>query len=228
MRLGRLACMMGLLALAGCQQEMAAQPSYRPLVPSRDFPRGMSARLLPEGVVAREWESSDAPTVHGLKAEFREQSPPVDGEVKPTPDAPVDPSRFAALFPFEITKADLRRGQERYTIYCALCHDPVGTGRGKIVERGYLKPPNFHTDDSRGFARYGKSIPLKDVSIGYIFDVITNGYAGMPRYAPQVDAADRWRIIAYLRALQLSQHAAIDDLPPSAKQTASDALGGRP
>lgn len=215
-------------SIAGCQQEMAAQPSYRPLVPSREFPNRMSARLLPEGVVAREWNRSDDPLNVGLKAEFIHEPPTADQTTKPTPNAPIDPSRFVDELPFKTTKADLKRGQERYTIYCALCHDPLGNGRGKIVERGYLKPPNFHSENSRGFERYGKSISLRDVPVGYIFEVISNGYGGMPRYGPQINELDRWRIVAYLKALQLSQHAVIEDLPERSRRAALDALGDHP
>jgi mono/diheme cytochrome c family protein len=222
-----------ILMASGCQQEMANQPSYRPLVPSRLFPNGMSARQLPRGVVAREWKASNDPLKNGLKSQFRDEltvsaEDAKTTEAKPPSGAPTEPSHFVDTFPFAITRADLERGQERYTIYCALCHDSVGTGRGKIVERGYVKPPNFHTDASRGFARYDKSVPLTTAPIGYIFEVITRGYGAMPRYGPQISEADRWRIIAYLRALQLSQYAVIDDLPVGPRKAARDALGERP
>ena len=126
------------------------------------------------------------------------------------------------------TREDLDRGQERYTIFCAVCHDPIGTGQGKIVERGYVRPPNYHTERSRGFARYGKSIPLRDVPAGYLFEVITRGYGAMPRYAPQIPPADRWRIVAYVRALQLSQHAVLGDLPPARREAVNEALRSTP
>jgi len=217
---------------AGCQQKMADQPSYRPLAPSALFPDGMSARPLPAGVVAREWALSDDPTTSGLRPEFRKGPATPAGEkataASPPPGAPSDPARFVAAVPIELTRADLDRGQERYTIYCAVCHDPVGTGQGKIPERGYVRPPSYHTDNSRGFARYGKQVPLREVPAGYVFEVITRGYGAMPRYGYQIPAADRWRIVAYVRALQLSQHAEVGKLPPAARKAAEESLGGRP
>jgi mono/diheme cytochrome c family protein len=135
------------------------------------------------------------------------------------------PAIYAQSFPFEIKKQDLKRGEERFTIYCAVCHGPLGNGQGKIWERGYLTPTSFHTTMvgdheidaknprdiplgySRGYAIWGIKIPLRDVPVGYIFEVVTKGYGGMPNYAAQIAPADRWRIIAYVRALQLSQYA---------------------
>jgi mono/diheme cytochrome c family protein len=128
-------------------------------------------------------------------------------------------------YPFAITQDDLKRGQERFTIYCAVCHGPLGNGQGKIWERGYLTPTSFHTrlvgehemelehprdlplGYSRGYSLWGIKIPLREVPVGYIFEVITKGFAGMPSYSAQIPPADRWKIIAYVRALQLSQHA---------------------
>jgi mono/diheme cytochrome c family protein len=110
--------------------------------------------------------------------------------------------------PFAITPADLDRGQERYNIFCAPCHDQTGSGRGMVVQRGYRQPPSFHIDR------------LKAAEHGYIFDVITNGFGVMPDYRAQVDARDRWRIIAYVRALQLSQ--------PTAADPAAGAPGAKP
>jgi mono/diheme cytochrome c family protein len=217
---------------AGCQQKMADQPSYRPLVPSGFFPNGMSAQPLPGGVLAREWLLSDDPLTSGLKPEFRKGPPAPAGEKNapptPPPGAPSDPSRFVDAYPFELTRDDLARGQERYTIYCAVCHDPLGTGKGKVVERGYVKPPNYNTDASRGFARYGRQIPLREVPVGYVFEVITRGYGAMPRYGEQISPQDRWRVVAYVRALQLSQHAEVEKLPPELRQSTRAALGGPP
>ena len=105
-------------------------------------------------------------------------------------------------FPFPITMAVMNRGAERYSIYCSECHGEVGDGNGMIPSRGYRRPPSFHTDT------------LRAAKTGHFFDVMTNGFGAMPTYAPQVSVADRWAIIAYIRALQLSQHATINDLPP--------------
>ena len=96
-------------------------------------------------------------------------------------------------FPFPITEQDLNRGQERYGIYCALCHGATGYGDGMIVRRGFRQPPSFH--DER----------LRSEPLGHFFDVITNGWGAMASYADAIPPDDRWRIIAYLRALQLSR-----------------------
>ena len=91
--------------------------------------------------------------------------------------------------------AILARGQERYNIYCTPCHSQLGDGNGMIVQRGYKRPPSFHVQR------------LKNAPLGWFYDVISNGFGGMPDYAAQVKPADRWAIAAYIRALQLSQHA---------------------
>lgn len=90
--------------------------------------------------------------------------------------------------------AILVRGQQRYNIYCAPCHSQLGDGNGMIVQRGYKRPPSFHGQR------------LKNAPLGWFYDVISNGFGGMPDYAAQVKPADRWAIAAYIRALQLSQH----------------------
>ena len=104
-------------------------------------------------------------------------------------------------FPLPVTKALLERGEQRYNIYCTPCHDRTGNGNGMIVRRGYRRPPTYHSDR------------LRQQPNGYIFDVITNGFGAMPDYAAQVQPRDRWAIVAYIRALQLSQQASINDVP---------------
>jgi len=111
--------------------------------------------------------------------------------------------RYVTLFPVPVTEEFVHRGQQRFGIYCTQCHDRLGTGSGKVVQRGYIKPPSFQTDDSRGLALRGEKVKLTDVAIGYIFDVISNGYGAMPSHADMIPADDRWAIIAYVRALQL-------------------------
>src|SRR5262249_41080477 len=103
-------------------------------------------------------------------------------------------------FPFPVTREVLKRGQNRYMIYCVVCHDPLGTRHGKSVERGYTPPPSFHI---------GR---LRNAPVGHFFGVITKGYGSMPDYKEQVPPRDRWAIIAYVRALQLSQHFSAKDL----------------
>lgn len=109
-------------------------------------------------------------------------------------------------FPFPITRADLERGRERYNIYCSPCHDYTGSGRGMIVQRGFEGPPSYHIDR------------LRQAPAGHFVDVITNGFGAMYSYSARVEPADRWRITAYIRALQLSQHAALEDVPASERQ----------
>lgn len=107
----------------------------------------------------------------------------------------------AEAFPFAITRAELNRGQERFNIYCAPCHSRVGDGLGMVVQRGYRQPPSFHIDR------------LRDAPPGYMFDVITNGFGVMPDYRSQIAVKDRWAIVAYVKALQLAQHATEADVP---------------
>ena len=109
--------------------------------------------------------------------------------------------KFVAEIPIEVERATVLRGRERFNIYCAPCHDQTGSGRGMIVLRGYPPPPSFHTQ------------ALRQAPAGQLFDVITNGYRQMPDYAAQVPVDDRWAIVAYIRALQLSQHATLEDVP---------------
>jgi mono/diheme cytochrome c family protein len=97
--------------------------------------------------------------------------------------------------PFQVTEDVLTRGHERFNIYCAPCHSRVGDGNGMVVQRGYRHPPTFHQDR------------LRKAPLGYFFDVMTNGFGAMPDYAAQIPPRDRWSIVAYIRALQLSQDA---------------------
>ena len=103
--------------------------------------------------------------------------------------------------PFPITEKDLDRGQERFNIFCTPCHDATGSGNGMIVQRGYRPPPSFHIER------------LRTADPGYMFDVITNGFGAMPDYRTQIDPRDRWRIVAYIRALQLSNAGTAADIP---------------
>jgi hypothetical protein len=107
--------------------------------------------------------------------------------------------------PFPVTMDVLERGQERYNIYCTPCHSRVGNGAGMIVQRGYRPAGNFHTPR------------LMSAPLGHFFYVITNGYGAMPDYAAQVAPVDRWAIVAYIRALQLSQAAKPGDAAPGAQ-----------
>lgn len=106
-----------------------------------------------------------------------------------------------AAFPFAITRADLDRGQERFNVYCAPCHGQTGEGNGMVVQRGYRQAQSMHIDR------------LRTTPVGYFYDVITNGFGVMPDYRAQITVEDRWRIVAYVRALQLSRTATEADVP---------------
>jgi mono/diheme cytochrome c family protein len=121
--------------------------------------------------------------------------------------------KLSEVFPAPVTRAMLERGQQRFDVYCSPCHDRVGSGRGMIVQRGYKQPTSYHEDRLRGMPP------------GYFFDVMTNGFGVMPSYATQVPVVDRWAIAAYIRALQLSQHATLAEVPAE-EQTAL--LTGKP
>jgi mono/diheme cytochrome c family protein len=107
----------------------------------------------------------------------------------------------ATVFPFAVDEKVMARGQERYDIYCSPCHDRTGGGDGMIVRRGYRRPPPLYADR------------LRLAPVGHFFDVMTTGFGAMPDYAAQIRAEDRWAIVAYIRALQLSEHATIADVP---------------
>lgn len=108
---------------------------------------------------------------------------------------------YATAFPFEVTKEVLLRGQNRFNIYCAPCHSQVGDGKGMIVQREMKQAGNFHQQR------------LLDAPPGYFFDVMTNGFGVMYSYAARITPDDRWKIAAYIRALQLSQNASLADAP---------------
>jgi mono/diheme cytochrome c family protein len=163
-------CLLILLGAAGCRQDMHDQPRYEPLEASRFFPDGQASRPLVDGTVAREQLNDDEHLYTGK----------VNGQP-------------ATTFPFEIGHENLDRGQQRYDVFCAPCHDRVGNGTGMIVRRGYRQPQSFHTDR------------LRQAPPGHFFDVITNGFGAMPDYRAQLRPEERWEVVAYIRALQLSQ-----------------------
>ena len=105
------------------------------------------------------------------------------------------------MLPFPVTRAVLERGQERYNIFCSPCHSRVGDGNGIIVQRGYRRPESFHSQR------------LRQAPVGHYFDAMTRGFGAMPDHASQISPQDRWAIAAYIRALQLSQHATLEDVP---------------
>ncbi len=172
-----------LLLVAACDDDMAVQPKCQTLGQIQDFKDGACAQVPPQGVVARDAVvDNDALTT---------------GKVK---------GQFVTSFPIPITQAVLERGQNRYTIFCSVCHGQAGYGDGITTKYYFPAPPSFQTDDLR-------SDPL-----GFFFDVISNGTGRMYPYASQLAVPDRWAIVAYIRALQLSQHAPADSLPQSDRE----------
>jgi mono/diheme cytochrome c family protein len=171
-----------LLLLPGCRLDMHVQPKVLPLTQSDFYEDGRASRTPPPNTVARGQLRDDVYLYTGM----------INGK-------PGD------ALPFAITKADLERGRERFNIYCTPCHSRLGDGNGMIVQRGFRRPPSFHTPT------------LRQAPIGHFFDVITNGFGAMPDYAAQVAPPDRWRIAAYVRALQLSQNAPAGAVPAGQK-----------
>jgi mono/diheme cytochrome c family protein len=168
------------LGLAGCERnDMHNQPKHEPLEASTFFADGMSSRPMVAGTIARGQLLSNEMRISGL------------------PNAQVPDT-----FPFEITKADLERGKQRFEIYCGVCHGAGGDGDGMIVKRGFVKPPSFHLQR------------LKDAPAGHFYNVITNGFGAMYSYNDRVFPEDRWRIAAYIRVLQLSQSEATASAQP--------------
>lgn len=166
------------MLLAACGRNMSEQPSLRAYESSPFFEDGAGFRPIPEGTVSRETGAFDESFFTGQDASGLLAEPPV-----------------------EVNLELLVRGQERYDIFCAVCHDFDGSGQGMIVKRGFPQPTSFH--DPR----------LRQAPAGYFFSAMTNGFGRMYPYASRVPAEDRWAITAYIRALQLSQFASSDDLP---------------
>ncbi len=197
-----------LAMLTGCQQKMADQPSYRTYDSCDFFPDGRSARPIPAGTVARGHLRLDqayetgrnqpaAAQVEQMAASNTEASPEAGPLILSEAEANLS---YADEFPLPVDRDFVEHGRDRYMIYCVVCHDPAGTGQGKIVERGYTRPPSYH------IAR------LRNAPVGRLFAVVSLGYGSMPSYATQIPVHDRWAIVAYVRALQLSQHFPVDQL----------------
>lgn len=226
-----------LLAL-GCRQDMQDQPRYEVYEPSKSFGDGLSSRPYVEGTVARGYRDMNtayytgktangqtqlggntttgdtlngalpatAPNAQGGNAGGTQTGGDVNVRGNVAGNVPGGAAQSGTPggvneFPFAITAEDLDRGEERFGIYCAMCHGQTGFGDGMIVRRGYRRPPSLHDDRLRG------------ETLGHFFDVITNGWGAMPDYAQQIPVEDRWKIIAYIRALQLSQNTPVAEVP---------------
>jgi len=172
-----------LLFIAGCRQDMHNQPKIRPQRGSDFFADHRGARPQVVNTVARGQLHEDSyfytgvvQGAHGYREEKNEM-------------------------PFPVTLQVLKRGQERFNIYCTPCHSRVGNGLGEVVERGYKPAANLH--DQVRLAQ----------PVSHYFYVMTHGYGAMPDYASQLTPVDRWAVAAYVRALQLSQAAKPEDVP---------------
>ena len=178
----------------GVRFDMQDQPRYKAYKKSDFFSDHRGSRDPVEGTVARG-------QLHENKAFYtgKIDNPNQNAPVATTTDA--GGNTLVASFPNDIdefpvpvTRELVDRGQERFNIYCIVCHGPVGNADGMIVRRGFPKPPTYHDDR------------LRNAPVGHFFDVMTNGWGKMNSYAYQVQPADRWAIIAYIRALQVSQN----------------------
>lgn len=194
-----IAIVLGTVLLAGgCHDDMYNQVKHEPLEPSPFFADGRSSRPLEPGVIPRGTLVADDAVATG-KSE----------------------NAFVTELPVELTRELLDRGHERFNIFCTPCHGFVGSGDGIVVERGFRRPPSYHTDRLRG------------VPDGQIFDVITHGFGAMPSLRERISVRDRWAIVAYVRTLQLSQAASVSDLTPeeqtrlSTEQRGGDAVSPR-
>lgn len=180
----------GLAALSGCRGQtsdqppvhlnpnMDSQPRYDPQAEAKLFEDRRTMRMPVDGTVPKGQLYEDEAYAYGKEGD-----------------------RYVMKVPVPITEPMLKRGQERYNIYCTPCHDKTGAGKGMVVQRGYPTPTDLHGDYAR---------KLTD---GQIYAAIANGVRNMPSYGPQVPIADRWAIVAYVRALQFSQNATMDDVP---------------
>ncbi len=160
-------------------RDMYNQPRYDPQSESKFFADSASMRQPVPGTVDRGDAKEDSAYYFGQDSQ----------------------GNYIQISPAHITLDFLKRGQERFNIYCSPCHSRLGDGKGIVVQRGYLPPPSFHTDRIRNFPD------------GEFFDVISNGVRNMPSYGAQIKVADRWAIVGYVRALQLSQNAHLEDIP---------------
>lgn len=183
------------LVLCGCHIDMWTQHKIqKPLQGDEFFQNGSSARNVPLGTVSRGEMKTDRQFYTGIVNGTR-------SEIVTFGTTQVDTGIFRGTyvteFPFKITSADMERGRQRFNIYCSPCHGLAGDGKGMIALRGFnlrRKPADYHTER------------LRKLPIGHYFDTITNGFGVMYSYKERIEPADRWRIVAYIRALQYSRN----------------------
>jgi mono/diheme cytochrome c family protein len=183
---------------------MQDQPKMKPYRSSNFFGDGLSARQPVAGTVPRGFLRSDREFFQGKRNPGTGVATAPAAQPGPSPGQATANSSAASqnavsypdaveTFPFAIDEKVIARGQERYNIFCSVCHGLTGYGDGMVVRRGFRRAASFHDDR------------LRQAPVGHFFDVMTNGWGVMPSYAAQIPAQDRWAIIAYIRALQYSQ-----------------------
>jgi mono/diheme cytochrome c family protein len=183
----------GMAVIGGCRQDMQNQPKFIPLRSSEFYSDRRSARYPVPGTIPQlEDKNVDREQLDPGSYYLTGKHGNAYGNELPAQLG--DPNSATGRAQI------LARGQQRYNIYCTPCHSMVGDGDGMIVQRGYKRPPSFHVQR------------LRNAPIGWFYDVISNGFGGMPDYAAQVKPADRWAIAVYIRALQLSQNATDADV----------------
>jgi mono/diheme cytochrome c family protein len=229
------------LLSVGCRMDMQDQPKYKTYRAGdrKFFSDGASVRPLVEGTVPRRGTGADYRDREDYLYTGKTPGQPASGAASGGTAVPAASTGTASnslagggalggtntgggapgareaaatgeadLFPVNIDEAALQRGRERFQIYCVVCHGYTGEADGMIVRRGFRKPPSYYED------RLQEGV----TPASHFFDVITNGWGAMPSYAAQVPPEDRWKIIAYIRALQLSRKVKMDELSPDARQ----------
>lgn len=184
--------------LTGCgvRFDMQDQPRYKAYKKEdgKFFSDHRASRDMPEGTVARGLLKENKAFYTG-KIDNPDPNVQVETTTSPTGNTLVSSFPNAiAEFPVPVTRELIDRGQERYNIYCIVCHGPAGSGDGMIVRRGFPQPPTYHDDR------------LRNAPVGHFFDVISNGWGRMNGYAASIPAADRWAIVAYIRTLQVANN----------------------
>lgn len=201
-------CLLGM----ACRYDMQDQPKYRYYKKSDFFADNRASRDLPDGTVPRGFLKDNKALYTG-----KIDNPNANAQVQTTTDASGN-TLVASFpndideFPLPVTRELVDRGQDRFNIYCIVCHGPLGNGDGMVVRRGFSKPPTYHDDR------------LRNAPVGHFFDVISNGWGKMNSYADKLTVADRWAVVAYIRALQASQNPdqllKMNSTPPAANTAA--------
>lgn len=177
----------------GVRFDMQDQPRYKSYKESKFFSDKRASRNSPDGTVAR-GQLHDNKALYTGKIDNPDLNAVAETTTGPTGNTLVSSFPNAIdEFPMPVTKELIDRGQNRFDIYCAVCHGPMGNGDGMVVRRGFPQPPTYHDDR------------LRNAPVGHFFDVATNGWGRMSGYGTVISAPDRWAIVAYIRALQISQ-----------------------